>query len=87
MFNLSKQYTHWSKESVRIEGASELAKFVQRVHQVLSMDVESRYRNLQLHPAMYDEYIFRYHSQYYQCVADTFGWGRYALWFTKLMAV
>lgn len=86
MVNLSKQYTHWSRGSVRMEMISEFAMSVRRGDHFLSMDIEKGYRHFRLHPRMRDWFLFHYSGRYFRCVALPFGWGRSPLWFTQLLS-
>lgn len=85
VINLHQQSQHWRRGSVRMETLPSFALELQEGDRLMSWDVKSGYRHMYLHPDMRDFFIFRYAGCYYRCIALPFGWGRSALWFTKMM--
>jgi Reverse transcriptase (RNA-dependent DNA polymerase) len=83
--NLSKQFKHWPKGSVRMETLPEYALEVERGEKMVSFDIQAGYRHFRLAPQMRDWLLFRYEGRFYRCIALPFGWGRSPIWFTQLM--
>lgn len=83
--NLKQQSQHWPKGSVKMETIPSFALDLQKDDTLMSWDIKSGYRHMYLHPDMRDFFVFRFDGRFYRCIALPFGWGRSALWFTKLM--
>lgn len=87
VINLHRQSLHWPKGSVRMETLPSFALSLRKDDTLMSWDAKGGYRHMFLHPDMRDYFIFRYSGRYFRCVALPFGWGRSAMWFTKMMRV
>lgn len=73
VLKISKQLHHWGRRSVRMESLSEFVANMSEVDHIFSLDIYREYYKLLLHPAMRDGFIFRYHGQYYRCIALQLG--------------
>lgn len=84
--NLHKISKHSPKGSVRMDTLPSFALDLEKRNHMLSFDVKGGYRHLRCSPRMRDMLMFRYNGKYYRSIAMSFGWGRSAMWFTRMMA-
>lgn len=85
VINFHLQSKHWPKGSIKMETIPSFALEMERGDCMLSFDIKYGNRHFYLHPSMRDYFIFIYGNRYFRCIALSFGWGHFPLWFNKFM--
>jgi hypothetical protein len=70
--NLSKQFKHWLKGSVRMVTLLEYDLELERGEKMVSVDIQAGHRHFRLAPQLRDWFVFRNDGLFYRCIAFSF---------------